>query len=274
MKFPPEYKSDVQLKYRELVPRNYLRNRGIRKCKRMKTNIQKPVTSLSLVSSRMDHRTKKPIQWLFVIALLCTAETVHSQPAVSFGQYTLGGGWNGMDQVQGWEFVPRVDVTVVALGLYDGRTSGGFQQDHTIAIWNGNGGLITSAPVPAGESAPLQQNFRYVDISSTVLHQGQTYVIGAFLPGPVTDYTTPWERSALDNGIVNMDPRIEFVAYRAGLSPGSISFPESRWVDYVGGFGPSFIMTVPEPSSFALFLIAGALWRFYRFGRARAADMT
>jgi hypothetical protein len=175
---------------------------------------------------------------------------------------------------QGWEFVPRVDITVVALGLYDGRTSGGFQQDHTIAIWNGNGGLITSAPIPSGESAPLEQNFRYVDIPSIVLHEGQTYVIGAFLPGPVTDYTALWDRSALDTGIVNMDPRIDFVAYRAGLSPGSISFPESRWVEYVGGFGPNFVIAVPEPSSFALLLIAGALWSFCHFGRARAADMT
>lgn len=219
----------------------------------------------------MGERVKGEIRSLFVIVgLVCAAASVHSQPAVSFRQYILGGGFGGVDQVQGWEFVPRVDVTVVALGLYDGRLSGGFQQNHAIAIWNGNGGLITSAPIPQGESAPLEQNFRYVDISSIVLHQGQTCVIGAFLPGPVTDYTALWTRSELTNGIVSMDPRIEFVAYRAGLSPGSISFPQSRWVDYVGGFGPNFIMMVPEPGLFALLLTTVPLWRLSKSGRGKA----
>jgi hypothetical protein len=192
--------------------------------------------------------------FLLVSVLLNGVASAYSQPAVSFGQLTTGGGWDGPDQVQGWEFVPQTSISVIELGLYDGRTSEGFLQPHQVAIWNANGNLITTASIPQGDSAPLLNNFRYVDIPSVQLSAGETYVIGAFLPAPVIDFTFLWDRSALTNGAVSFDPRIEFVAYRAGLSPGGISFPESRFVDFVGGFGPNFTIAVPEPSTFTLLL--------------------
>ena len=213
---------------------------------------------------RKKKPTKRAIHLLLVLsALLYPVAPAHSQPVVSFSQRTLGGGFNGADQMQGWEFVPQVDLTVLKLGLYDGRSADGFQQAHSVAIWDGNGDMITSALIPQGDSASLQGSFRYVDIPSTLLNAGETYVIGAFMPAPVTDYTVLWERIALTNGIVAFDSRVEFVAYRAGPSPGAISFPQSRWVEYVGGFGPNFVIAVPEPSTFALLsvmLIASVLW--------------
>ena len=219
----------------------------------MKNTIVKLLPPLSPQCRCKEMSRRRRIDLLLLMAGFCCAvPSARSQPAAFFGQYTLGGGWDGADQVQGWEFIPHADLTVLKLGLYDGRLTGGFQQAHEVAIWDGNGALITSAAIGLGESAPLYSNFRYVDIPSITLHQGQTYVIGAFLPAPVTDYTVLWERPALTNGIVGFDPRIEFVAYRAGPSPGSISFPEGRWVDYIGGFGPNFIIAVPEPSAFEL----------------------
>jgi hypothetical protein len=196
------------------------------------------------------------IIWL----LLNSVVFVASQPIVSFSQRTLTGGHDGEDQMQGWEFVPHVDLTVSQLGLYDGRTTGGFQEQHSVAIWDVDRNLVTSANFPLGESAQLIGSFRYVNIPMIQLHAGVSYVIGAFMPGPVTDYTVLWERSALSNGIVSMDPRVEFLAYRAGLSPGSISFPESRWEDYVGAFGPNFIVQVPEPSTHMVLCTAVAVY--------------
>jgi hypothetical protein len=230
----------------------------------MKTFTLNLVPLLSLRHRLKRLPTKSAIHLLLVIsALLYPVAQVRSQPVVHFGQFTLGGGFNGPDQVQGWEFVPQVNVTVLKLGLYDGSSTGGFQQPHAVAIWDGNGDLITSASIPQGVSAPLQDNFRYVDIPSTLLFSGETYVVGAFMPAPVTDYTVLWGRDALTSGIVSFDSRVEFVAYRAGLSPGAISFPQSRWVEYVGGFGPNFVIAVPEPSTFALLsvmLLASVLW--------------
>jgi hypothetical protein len=191
---------------------------------------------------------------LLTCIVLSSVTLVESQGVVSFSQHNSGGGGGGTNQVQGWEFVPQTDVTVLELGLYDGQLSGGFQQSHEVAIWDGNGNLLTSAFIPQGESASLLGNFRYEHINPIQLNEGDTYVIGALMIAPVTDYTVLWGRSAISNGIVSLDPRIEFVAYRAGLSPSGISFPQSRWVDYVGGFGPNFIIAVPEPSSFTLLL--------------------
>jgi hypothetical protein len=206
---------------------------------------------------------------LLTCTFLSSVTLVESQGVVSFRQHTSGGGGGGTNQVQGWEFVPQTDVTVLELGLYDGHLSGGFQQSHEVAIWDGNGDLITSAFIPQGESASLLDNFRYEDINPIQLNAGDTYVIGALMIAPVTDYTVLWERSAISNGIVSFDPRIEFVAYREGPSPSGISFPQSRWVDYVGGFGPNFIIAVPEPSSFTLLLaMAGTSMLWARCRRA------
>jgi hypothetical protein len=202
---------------------------------------------------------ERKIKLPLISTFLGLAILAHSQGVVSFSQYTLGGGSNGKDQVQGWEFIPTTDLTVLKLGLYDGRSSGGFKQSHEVAVWDRAGNLIASTLIPQGASASLLDNFRYEEIPPVQLDAGETYVIGEFSATPVPDYHVLWERSALTNGIVSLDPRIEFVAYREGASPGGISFPQSRFVDYVGCFGPNFIVDAPEPSSFTLLCGMGAV---------------
>lgn len=197
------------------------------------------------------------IKLLLAGAVLHCVTPVQSQPAFYFGQPTLGGGWGGGSDVQGWEFVARTSVSVVELGLYDGQPTGVFQQPHEVAIWDGNGDLITSASIPQHDLAPLLDNFRYVDIPSVRLSAGETYVIGAFMPAPATDYVD------LTTGGGSFDPRIKYTAYRFGPAWSGISFPRSRLTGYVGAFGPNFIMAVPEPSSFTLMLAIAAatvLW--------------
>lgn len=205
-------------------------------------------------------------KFLISLAIFGFVASGFGQAAVTFGQYTTGGGGGGVDQTQGWEFIPQTDVSVVRLGLYDGSfnpVGGGFQQPHEVAIWNASGDLIASTAIPQGAAATLENNFRYENIAATELFAGQTYVIGAFMPTPVDDYTVVWTEDALANGIVSFDPRIQFVAYREGPSPGGISFPGSTFPGYVGAFGPNFIVAVPEPSIqiFALATgILGVIW--------------
>lgn len=202
-----------------------------------------------------------------LLLLLCSTLTVHAQGVITFSQPTTGGGWNGTDQMQGWEFIPQVDVSVTELGIYDGQIPTGFNQPHSVAIWTDNGDLVTSASIPSGTSAPLQNNFRYADVAPTTLLAGQTYVIGAFYPTPVSDYTVLWERNGLGN-VVFVDPRLDFVAYRSGPSPGGISFPATRDTGYVGGFGPSFVIGIPEPGAVAFLGVALAVGML-RAGRWR-----
>lgn len=206
--------------------------------------------------------------------LLLSISTAHSQGVITFSQPTTGGGAGGTDQMQGWEFVPQVDVTVLELGIYDGRTSGGFNEPHSVAIWTGNGDLVASVAIPTGTTAPLQDNFRYANIVSTTLSAGQDYIIGAFYPTPVTDYSVLWERSGLGN-VVFVDPRINFVSYRFGTSPGGISFPTGGVVNYVGDFGPNFIIAIPEPGlpAFTFMALAICLWRAVRMRKLEQARL-
>ena len=193
--------------------------------------------------------------------LLLSVLTAHAQGVITFSQPTTGGGSDGTDQMQGWEFMPQVDVSVVELGIYDGQIPSGFNQPHSVAIWTDNGNLVTSAAISSGTSTPLQNNFRYAEVALTTLLAGQTYVIGAFYPTPVSDYTVLWERIGLGN-VVYVDPRLDFIAYRFGPSSGGISFPSGRDTAYVGGFGPSFVIGVPEPGAAAFLgmtLVVGIL---------------
>jgi len=195
---------------------------------------------------------------LTICILVISAGSLCSQAVFSFSQHEIGGGSGGPDQVQGWEFIPLVDVTVLQLGLYDGsfNPATGFTQPHDVAIWDANRNLVISAHIPQGQSGILDRDFRFVDVPSTSLQSGQTYVIGAFSAGPVSDYTGLVPIAYRDQ-LGDFDPRIEFSAYRAGLSPGSITFPESRDVNYFGGFGPNFVIAVPEPSPLLLMCLAG-----------------
>lgn len=175
---------------------------------------------------------------LFHFAVFCT----YAQPAISFGEMrVLGGSFNGADQVQGWDFTTRQDVTITHLGMYDGYwdTNQGFIQRHAVGIWTGDGALVTSAPIPAGTGAQYLENFRYVPIEPVTLEANRTYVTAAFLPAPVIDYTALWAEPR--PSYLTTDPRIIFGNYRAGLSP-SLSLPTSVFSGYFGGFGPNFII--------------------------------
>jgi hypothetical protein len=200
---------------------------------------------------------KPPVHSLSIVALLFLISSFLAigQGVVSFDQRLLGGSGGGQDQVQGWEFIPRVNVTVLQLGLFDGRQTGGFVESHAVAIWNTNAELIVSSLMPVGDVLPLNGNFRFVGIVPTVLNAGETYVIGAFMPSPASDYSFLFLASQAEFYGFHLDPRIEMVAYRAGPSPGGIAFPQGREFGYIGAFGPNFVIAVPEPSVYALGLV-------------------
>ena len=208
----------------------------------------------------------QPKQLAALVCLLtCSTLFVRAQPAITFDQRATGGGYNGQDQGQGWEFIPKTDVTVLRLGLYEGRGSSSFIEPHTVAIWNMYGQIVASTP--ASQTGLLSGSFIFWDIAPTLLQRDQTYVIGAFMPAPVTDYTLLFPIESQGTIGVHVDPRIDFTAYRAGLSPGGISFPTARYPDYFGAFGPNFVMAVPEPSGWALALMAVCAAGMTRYSR-------
>jgi hypothetical protein len=185
--------------------------------------------------------------WIGLAILSNSILFVSAQGVISFDYRRLGGGYDGPDQMQGWEFVPNVDMCVVQLGLYDGQERGGFRQEHTVGLWDAYPQMIASASFPAGSSVPLIGSFRFVDITPTFLRAGETYVIGAYMPGPGLDYASLFLPSEEGTTGPHVSPLINLTAYRAGLSPGGISFPESRFEGFLGAFGPNFVIASTPP---------------------------
>jgi len=170
------------------------------------------------------------------------------------------------DETLGWEFVPTSNLMVTQLGLLNALLGGagnpnGFQEAHTVAIWDISGNLLTSAPLAAGTSAPLIGNFRFVNAPSVLLSAGHHYVIGGYYPAPVSDAFT--ERFLGDSS-VHVDSNLSFVSMRLTASPGGISFPTLSG-PYLGEFGPNFMFTVvPEPTLFSLFALGAAALVVFR----------
>ena len=191
----------------------------------------------------------------FLLALmLLWRHACSAQSVVEFAARLYGGSWNGPNQTDGWEFVAKEGLSVIRLGLFDGHDLGGFTQPHEVDLWDGSGNLLASAAIGPGESAPLVGNFRMVDIPTTQLEAGRTYVIGAFMPGLVTDYVYTLDSFNASFYGLRIDPRVQFVAMRQSLDS-TLTFPSTRFTDYFGMFGPNFAVEVPEPRTMSLVVL-------------------
>ena len=237
----------------------------------VRTPSVRSVDGLSRRHTGCKERTAVLMKWSFLSAVSfawffpCCAQSV-----IEFGSRLGGGSWNGPDQVVEWEFMARDSVSAVQLGLFDGHSQGGFLQRHEVGLWDSTGNLLVSAIIDPGESAPLIGNFRFVEIPPVRLVAGQTYIVGAFMPGLVVDYSylfSPYNAAFYG---LRIDPRIQFVAQRYSLANGAITFPTDRIVDgNIGAFGPNLIIDVPEPRIFA-FVALACLVIMYRQRRPRS----
>jgi len=178
------------------------------------------------------------------------------QSVVEFRTRMYGGSWAGPSQTDGWEFIAKEDLSVIQLGLFDGHDRGGFTQPHEIGLWDDTGNLLVSATIDSGEIVPLVGNFRMVGVPTTQLRVGQTYVIGAFMPGVVTDYVYGLDSYNASFYGLRIDPRVQFVQMRQSVAD-ALAFPASTGVrDIFGMFGPGFVVEVPEPRTLSLVVLS------------------
>ena len=180
-----------------------------------------------------------------------------SSPAVYTGQLNGGG---TVDSGQGWEFRTESPILVNSLGLFDRWTDAspnhnpGLVHPHEVAIWDAAEPLnpIVSTTIPAGTTAQLVENFRYVSVEPVLLLPGRDYVIGAYYP----DHISPDSDMLLilngdDRDLAIFAPEIQFVARRFSWEPGGIlTFLDITDPSAVGAFGPNFafhLFTPPNP---------------------------
>lgn len=172
--------------------------------------------------------------------------------------------------VSGFDFVPRSEVLVTALLLWD-SASNGFAVSHEVGIFDtASQSKLISAVVPAGLAAPAvgpvinDGIFRSVAISPFLLHAGITYSM-------LGDDITPDGISRADDPTVVLSPDLMFVRGRGqNVGPGLIFPTATAGLSFFSGsFDYRF---VPEPSS-TLLLILGSVTLAACGGRVRAVHV-
>ena len=112
------------------------------------------------------------------------------------GSNDIRGGWvdGGFAGTVGTSFNVGVsDLLVTSLGFYDGPNSSvanaagafgdGLLEEHQVGIYNSSGTLLASTTIPAGTSAALVGEFRYLTLPSPItLLAGQSYTIAGQIP--------------------------------------------------------------------------------------------
>lgn len=188
-----------------------------------------------------------------VMGLVLACAQAVAAPAVTLTNVT-GSTLGNPPFTLGWSFTVNADITVTALGLFDGNQDG-LTDRHDIGLWNSVGTLLASTTLGAGTAAPLTNQFRYATLLSGVdLTAGESYRIGALyltgnddivIPGQTADFATP--------------SQISFGAATFAVG-GSLADP-ALVNGGQGFFGANFLFnagggTVPEPASLLLALLA------------------
>jgi len=219
----------------------------------------------------MNWKLRKAVWAVIVATGLLTTWVDHAAavPAVSIG--TIGGYAGNEPVTLGWEFTANVDFLVTALGVFDDyEAPDGLLEAHPVGIWDvGTMALLVSATVPAGETATVIDQFRYVPVSATPLIAQRTYAIGAFYGGSLDFIDTTLQYGHSE---IFIDPQISLNTQVGRFRVGNaLAFPDA---DFIPQFGPSFLINqditpspVPEPST-GLILVTGcagvlgmATWR-------------
>jgi len=152
----------------------------------------------------------------------------------------------------GWTFQPTTDISVTALGVFDGLPA-----NLKVGLWNSSGVLLASSTITA--SATSFNQSLYETITPVALSASQTYYVAAFSPSGAFQALTLSPNLAPPDGMAIMSPDIQ-LGMVASENNGVFQFP-----DMVEGPADSAIIAanfefepVPEPATFAL-IGAGSL---------------
>lgn len=195
------------------------------------------------------------------LVLLITRSAFAAVPAVSF----TGGLFDSFaDDTIGFRFtVGDSDISVSALGFYD-RGFDGLSDAHDVAIFHVlTESAVLSATIPSGAVAPLEDGFRFLEVTPATLLAGGTYVINGYRP-------TAADGILFNASKLTTAPFLTYDTQVAANRTGGLAYTNTPFPDAANGwFGPNFKAdVVPEPASGALLLVGAVLFCGRRTRRA------
>ena len=134
------------------------------------------------------------------------------------------------DATLGWKFSTNVPIVITHLGYFE-FFPGFLNEAHEVGIFDASGTLLVSGSVTGSDS--LDNRFRYIAITPTLLGAGETYTIGGFQTGNV-------DVLARQVSPLTVDPSINFLGGRVALNVGSLTFPSDIPSSFSEPFGPNF----------------------------------
>ena len=219
----------------------------------------------------------KSLRYLILFIVLLVSSTTGNAETITALDIVLADPFYympGNPITHGWAFTTNEMISVTHLGWFDGRGRGqtgqtgtvgdGLASNHPLAIWTSNGNLVVSSSVRT--TNPLEDQFRYREISPTLLNANTTYIVaGLSLSGSSVRDAMASSSPAVDLDF-DVDPTVTFVGGRIKSTSSQLEFPGND--EGPLQLGPNFkFFVVPEPSSLAIcsvlvgFGIAIGLWR-------------
>jgi Domain of unknown function (DUF4082) len=137
-------------------------------------------------------------------------------PTVSSNSRTLG-----------FDFtVGSTSLLVTALGLWD-ENQDGFNNSHSVGLWDNAGNLLGSVVLSSGTTDPLLGQFRYVTLTTPVtLLAGMTYVLGGSYLGGDADHV----KSTDATNPATFDPAVTPGTIRFSAGGSGFAFPDSSGI--------------------------------------------
>jgi WD40 repeat protein len=151
--------------------------------------------------------------------------------AITLNSYTL---FRNDAWTLGFEFSPKVDITVSALGIF---FPAGAADTNGVSLWDATSQNLLASTTVTGTGASTD-GFLYSAIAPLQLLAGVTYVVGS---------TNQNDQYADNTVTLTADPNINYIQERFVLTSGNVpQFPNLN--DPNNPLGANFQFAVPEPS--------------------------
>lgn len=188
--------------------------------------------------------------FLLLISAFTTTHFAFADPLYTFGN--ANGTFTDNPVTLGFVFTADQAFSVTSLGWFD-AAGDGFQNSHTVGIFDSNGNLLTSTTLEAGVVDPLSGSFRYRAVTPITLESGSTYTLAGTSGGSSDAWT---QNDLLTDLSVNPAFTIGPDAARFSYGPDLVD-PDSHYSDYMLYAGPNLegapvASATPEPADILL----------------------